>query len=79
MESTELVFEEVKITADCKYAVGTNKDYDRFYRDNYDSTHEVADDDMAEYDGYIVIIADGQPEWFNKELFEHIIKDNILE
>ena len=79
MESTELKFEEVKISADCKYTVGTNKDYDRFYRDNYDSTHEVGDDDMAEYDGYIVIIADGMPEWFSKEMFETTIKNNILE
>lgn len=69
-------FIECKAVVNIKYCKATNKEYERYYKDNYDADFELTDS-PTEYDGYIVIICDGQPEWFSQELFKQEIEPNL--
>lgn len=54
-------FKQCKVLADIKYCEATNVEYEQYYKDNYDNNFELTEPD-TEYDGYIVILYDGQPE-----------------
>ena len=69
-------FKQCKVLADIKYCETTNVEYEQYYKDNYDNNFELTEPD-TEYDGYIVILYDGQPEWFSKELFKQEIEPNL--
>lgn len=58
-------FKQCKVLADIKYCEATNVEYEQYYKDNYDNNFELTEPD-TEYDGYIVILYDGQPEWFSE-------------
>lgn len=69
-------FKQCKVLVDIKYCEATNVEYEQYYKDNYDSNFELTEPD-TEYDGYIVILYDGQPEWLSKELFKQEIEPNL--
>lgn len=69
-------FKQCKVLADIKYCEATNVEYEQYYKDNYDNNFELIEPD-TEYDGYIVILYDRQPEWFSKELFKQEIELNL--
>lgn len=69
-------FKQCKVLADIKYCEATNVEYEQYYKDNYDNNFELTEPD-TEYDGYIVILYDGQSEWFSKELFKQEIEPNL--
>lgn len=70
MNARELKFKTTLATVTISYTKATNKEYEQYYKENIDSEIEVDDDDIEEYDGYIVIVGDGAvPEWYSKTEF----------
>ena len=69
-------FKECNVTVNIKYCEATNAEYEQYYRDEYDASFELTNPEVI-CDGYIVILCDGEPEWFSKELFKQEIEPNL--